>query len=53
MYVCNALKIQKSVVDLLELELTLSCHIGAGNPVQVILKQPLLSTMKPSLQLHE
>lgn len=33
--------------------LGVSCHIGADYPIQVILKQPVLSTMDLSLQLHK
>lgn len=32
MFIHSACKIQKSMVDLLELELAISCHIGADNP---------------------
>lgn len=52
MFIHNACKIQNMVV-LLELELAVSCHIGADYPTQVILKQPVLSTMELSLQLHK
>lgn len=52
MFIHNACKIQNMVV-LLELELGVSCHIGADYPIQVILKQPVLSTMELSLQLHK
>ena len=52
-HACSARGGQKRALDPLELELqkTVSFHVGAGNPNQVLKGQPVLVNVEPSLQL--